>query len=1040
MERSSRFTRPGRQRETRIAPNIDAAGLRTVLEENVAGEVRFGDGDRALYAADASNYRHVPIGVVIPRSTEDVERAIAICRGFGAPVLARGGGTSLGGQSCNVAVVMDFSKHLDGVLEIDEAERRARVRPGTVLDRLREATERHGLTFGPDPATHRWCTVGGMIGNNSCGVHSVLSEFYGPGARTEDQVLELDVLTYDGLRLRVGPTSDEEYARIVGEGGRRGEIYSRLRALRDRYGGLIRERFPDIPRRVSGYNLPALLPENGFDLARALVGSECTCVTILEATVALVPTFPNRTLVVLGYPSVFEAGDHVPEIREHRPVGLEGMDTRLARFMEKKGLRTEHLDHLPEGGGWLLVEFGGHTQEEADERAHGFVRSLRGRRDAPAIEVYSDPEVQAKVWEIRESGLGATAFVPGEPDAWPGWEDSAVPPDRVGEYLRDLRGLFDKYDYHPSLYGHFGQGCIHTRIDFDFGSEKGIQKYRAFTREAAELVVTHYGGSLSGEHGDGQARGDLLPLMFGEELMEAFREFKSIWDPDWKMNPGKVIDALPRDADLRIGVGFRPPPVETHFRYPHDEGSFARATMRCVGVGQCRKTDGGTMCPSFMVLREEKHTTRGRAHLLFEMLQGDPISEGWRDESVRESLRLCLSCKGCKGECPVNVDIATYKAEFLSRYYGQRLRPLNHYLFGNIDLWSRLASVAPAVANFTTQTPALSRVLKAAANVPAERRIPAFAPRTFRSWWKQRPPLERRDGQEVVLWADTFNNHFHPTTAAAAVEVLEDAGCRVCVPEASLCCGRPLYEFGMLDRAKRLLGQILQHLRPQIRAGTPVVGLEPSCVAVFRDELVELFPDDDDARRLSEQVFTLAEFLQQLDYEPPRLRRRALLHGHCHDKAVLGFGAEPELLSRLGLDVEVLDSGCCGMAGAFGFEKDKYDVSIGAGERVLLPAVRNADPNTLIVADGFSCREQIDQQTDRKALHVAEVLQLALHARSEAGRVPEQQPQRFLPELSDGTTSALSAGVRVAGAFLLGGVAGVGVAYALSTGRQGRRG
>jgi FAD/FMN-containing dehydrogenase/Fe-S oxidoreductase len=1000
---------------------VGAEALAKTLAENVEGEVRFGDGDRALYAADAGNYRQVPIGVVIPRTVEDVERTLAICRGFGVPILARGGGTSLAGQSCNVAVVMDFSKYLHEVLEIDRENRRARVQPGTILDHLNDLAQRHGLTFGPDPATHEYCTIGGMIGNNSCGVHSVLSEFYGPGARMEDNVEELEILTYDGVRMRVGPTSGEELERIVREGGRKGEIYAALRDLRDRYADLIRERFPDIPRRVSGFNLPALLPENGFNVAHALVGSECTCAIILEATLTLVRHFPARALLVLGYPSVYEAGDHIPEIRRFEPIGIEGMDHRLAEYMRRKRLRVQHLELLPEGDGWLLVEFGGEDREEAQARAREVMEALERHGDAPTMKLYSDPAEQTEVWKIRESGLGATAFVPSEPDAWPGWEDSAVPPDRVGDYLRDLRGLFEKYGYSPSLYGHFGQGCVHTRIDFDLVTAEGIRDFKSFTREAAELVSHHYGGSLSGEHGDGQARADLLPVMYGEELMEAFREFKRIWDPDGRLNPGKVIDARRRDQDLRLGTDYNPWRPETHFRYPQDEGDFARAALRCVGVGKCRRTEGGTMCPSYMVLREEKHTTRGRAHLLFEMLQGDPVREGWRDEAVRESLDLCLSCKGCTGECPVNVDIPTYKAEFLAHYYEGRLRPRHQFAFGLIHWWARLASRAPRLVNLAAGAPVLRDAAKWAAGMAPERDIPRFAGRSFRDWWRERAAhggARDTEARTVILWADTFNTYFRPEVARAAVEVLEDAGCRVVVPERALCCGRPLYEYGMLDLAKRQLRQILAELRPEIRAGMPVVGLEPSCVAVFRDELCNLFPHDEDADRLSVQTLTLAEFLERIDYEPPRLERRALVHGHCHHKSVLKRGPDEALMERMGLDVEVLDSGCCGMAGAFGYEAgEKYEVSVAAGERVLLPAVRDADADTLILTDGFSCQSQIAQRTGREALHLAEVIRIGLRRgtpatrREEAGTEPDGRAGRRAGALAAGGAGLLLGGI-----------------------------
>ncbi|HEY7215064.1 MAG TPA: FAD-binding and (Fe-S)-binding domain-containing protein, partial [Thermoanaerobaculia bacterium] len=748
----------------------DGRDLADELRAAIAGEVRFDAGSRALYATDASNYRQVPIGVVVPRTIEDVVETVAVCRRRGAPVLARGGGTSLAGQCCNVAVVMDFTKHLRRIVELDAAARRARVEPGLVLDDLRDAAEKHGLTFGPDPATHNHCTFGGMIGNNSCGVHSVMA------GKTDDNVEELEVLTYDGLRLRVGATSEEELQRIARAGGRRGEIYRRLRDLRDRYAPLIRARFPDIPRRVSGYNLPWLLLENGFHVARALVGSEGTCVTILEATVRLVPSPRHRVLVVLGYPDAYEAADHVPEILEHGPIGLEGIDDVLVEDMKKKDLHPQNVKLLPDGGGWLLIELGGETPAEAGERARRLLEALRGKPDAPSMKVFDDPKEAKTVWTVRESGLGATARVPGEPDTWEGWEDSAVAPEKLGGYLRELRSLHRKFGYRGSLYGHFGQGCVHTRNDFDLVTAEGIAKFRAFLDEAADLVL-RFGGSLSGEHGDGQSRAELLPKMFGDELMGAFHEFKAIWDPEGRMNPGKVVDAYSPVENLRLGTSYHPPAVRTHFRYPGDDrGSFARAGLRCVGVGECRRMHGGTMCPSYRATREEMHSTRGRARLLFEMLEGEPLRGLWRDEHVKEALDLCLSCKGCKGECPVDVDMATYKAEFLSHYYQGRLRPRSAYAFGLIYWWARAASHAPGVANFFTQAPLLRDIAKWIAGAAPERRLPAFAPIPFKKWFLKRDVAAALHGRRILLWPDTFNNYFHPETAQAAVEVLESAG------------------------------------------------------------------------------------------------------------------------------------------------------------------------------------------------------------------------------------------------------------------------
>jgi FAD/FMN-containing dehydrogenase/Fe-S oxidoreductase len=983
---------------------VNVRELEHDLRRSIEGEVRFSPGDRGLYSATGANYRQLPIGVVLPRTVDDVIAAVATCREHGAPLLSRGGGTGLAGQTTNVAVVIDFSKYLNGIDEIDSEQRLARVQPGLILDHLRHAAEQeHQLTFGPDPSTHEYCTFGGMIASNSCGVRSVMAQFYGPGPRTSDNVHELDVLLYDGRRLHVreGTSGDADIDR-------------RLEDLRDRYADQIRERYPDIPRRVSGYNLDDLLPEKGFHVARALAGTESTCATILGATVHLLYSPPVRSLLVLAYGSVAEAGDGVMKVLEHKPLGLEGVDETLITDMTMLGKHKEEVSMLPDGRGWLLVEFGGETKDEADDKARALMAELkRGKGGLTGTRLYDDPSAEQHVWSVREAGLGATAFIPGKLDTYEGWEDSAVPPERLGDYLRAIGPLAGKYSYESALYGHFGQGCIHARWNFDLKTKDGIETYRRFVDEAADLVL-ELGGSLSGEHGDGQSRAELLPKMFGDELVGAFREFKAIWDPDWKMNPGKVVDPYRITDNLRLGTDFAPPQVKTHFSYSADHGSFAHATTRCVGIGKCRRTEGGVMCPSYMVTREEKHTTRGRAHLLWEMLNGEEL-ELWRDKEVFEALDLCLACKGCTNDCPVNVDMPTLKAEFLSHYYSGRLRPRTAYAFGLIDQAARVASKAPALVNLVTRT----RLAKLAVGVSLKREIPPFASPTLKEWFASRPQ-RNGGGRRLILWADTFTNYFHAPIGIAAVEALEDAGCDVVIPHEHLCCGRPLYDYGMLDLARRYANRVVSHLRDEIRSGTPVVGIEPSCVAVFKDELKKLKTLDEDAERLSKQTFHLSELLERLEYEPPPLQGKALLHGHCHHKATGGISPEKSLLEKMGLEVEELDSGCCGMAGGWGYEPDHYDVSVACGERVLLPKVREASPETLIVADGFSCRSQIEQcDTGRRGgMHVAEVIKLA----RDRGAIP-RYPERALsaPAGKDRPSRAaklLGAGAVVAGAAL----------------------
>lgn len=984
---------------------LDSDRLEKELRAAIEGEVRFDAGTRSVYAVDASNYRQLPIGVVIPKTEEDVIRALEICRRHNAPILGRGAGTSIAGQCCNVAVVFDYSKYMNQVLEVNPEEGYAWVQPGCILDHLRAAAEVYNLTFAPDPATHDRCTLGGMIGNNSCGVHSIMA------GRTQDNIDELDIITYDGTRMTVGPTTPAELEAKIAAGGREGEIYAELKELRNRYAQQVRDGFPDLPRRVSGFNLEELLPENGFHLAKALVGTEGTCVTILRAKVRLVHSPPARMLIVLGYPDVYHAADHVMQIMAHKPVGLEGMDDYLLNFLKKKHAQktggkpqqvdvqhkrtAEHI--LPPGNGWLLVEFGGDDMAEARAKCEGLVAALSHRPDAPSMKIMEDPTEEKTVWEVRKSGLGATAFLPGGKNTWPGWEDAAVPPKNLGKYLREFNTLRQKFGYECAMYGHFGDGCIHMRINFDLVTQEGIDTFLRFLDEAADLVV-RYGGSISGEHGDGHARAHLLSKMYGPDLMHAFRLFKGIWDPDNRMNPGKLVDPYPPDSHLRLGAGYKSWSGDTEFQYAESDNSFGRALLRCVGVGKCRRVDsGGTMCPSFMVTREEKHSTRGRAHLLQGMLKGDVITDGWKSSQVKESLDLCLACKGCKSDCPVNVDMATYKAEFLFHHYKGRLRSPGSYAMGWIYWWSRLSSGMPRLVNFFTQNAVTGSIMKRLGGIAPQRPMPKYAEQTFKGWLQEQSPAESNgtapangNGSSdstalprVILWADTFNNYFTPATLRAGYEVLLDAGFDVVVPTQSLCCGRPLYDHGFLGMARKLLEEIMTSLRLEIEAGTPIVGLEPSCVAVFRDELANMFADDPLALKLSSQVFTLAEFLARYapDWHPGYLDGNALLHVHCHQKSVLTAAPDEHILRQTGLHINIPDSGCCGMAGAFGFDHKNYDVSVAVGERVLLPAAREAADETLIITDGFSCREQVEQLSGRKVLHLAQVLNRAVRAR-----------------------------------------------------------
>jgi FAD/FMN-containing dehydrogenase/Fe-S oxidoreductase len=952
-----------------------------------------------------------PIGVVIPRHVDELVEIHRVCREHGAPIVLRGGGTSLAGQGCNTAVLIDFSKYLHHIVELDPDRRLARVQPGCVLDHLREtASEKYGLTFGPDPSTHAYCTLGGMLGNNSCGRHSVQSEFHGPGPRIADNLVELEVLTYRGERLRIGP----------GGVGTPEAVANRLRELAAANADEIRARYPQIPRRVSGYNLDELLPENGFEVARSLVGTESTCVTVLEATLELIPKPPCVSLLVVGYPDKFQSADHVPLAREHQPISLEGMDDTLIEDMTLLGIHEHERSMLPDGGGWLFVEFGGETKDESDTKARALMRDLEKAGHPPSgMKLYDDPDSEQHIWEVREAGLGATAFIPGKADTYEGWEDSAVPPERLGEYLRRLQKLADEYEYESSLYGHYGQGCVHARWNFDLVTKPGIEKFRRWLEDASDIVV-ELGGSISGEHGDGQSKAELLPKMFGHDLVRAFEEFKSIWDPDWKMNPGKVVRPYRVDENLRLGADYEPWRPKVKFAYPEDNGDFAHATVRCVGVGKCR-TPGGVdvMCPSFMATREEMHSTRGRTRLLFEMLEGEVITDGWQSDEVMEALDLCLACKGCTNDCPVGVDMPTYKAEFLHNRWKHRLRPRHAYAFGLIDQVARVASRAPGLVNFLTQTPPFAQAFKLAAGMTQARAVPTFAPLTLQQWFARRGGTTNPTGRKVVLFPDTFNNHMHTDVGVAAVEALEAAGWQVIIPEGHVCCGRPLYDHGFLDLAERYLQRSLDQLREWYREGIPIVGLEPSCVAVFKDELGKLLPHDDDAKRLAQSTYHFAEFFRQFDVDPPRLERKALVWGHCHHKATGGIDPEVELLQQMGVEVETLEAGCCGLAGSWGFEAGHHDVSMVCGEQGLLPKVRELDDETLVVADGFSCKTQIEQgETGRRALHVAQVLQLAREhgASGPQGPKPEHLYYEVRPQPSLSRRAAKAAALVAAAA------------------------
>ena len=950
-----------------IVPDLEAS-----LRRAVRGEVRFDRASRAMYASDASNYRQVPIAVVVPRDFEDVLGAVAACRRHRAPVLARGAGTSQCGQGVNAAVVLDFSKYLHRVRGIDPAAKTAIVEPGTVCDELNREAARHGLAFGPDPATHSRCTLGGMIGNNACGPHSVA------WGKTVDAVEALEVLTYDGARFWCGATSDEELRAILAAGGRRAEIYRGLVALRDRYGEVIRAGYPRIPRRVSGYNLDELLPERGFHVARALVGSEGTCAVVLAARVRLVEAPRSRALLVAGFPDIAAAADAVPEVLAARPSACEGLDAGIVEGLRARALAREDLALLPPGRGWLLVEFAAPSLEEARLRAEE-LRALLGGR------VVSDADEVRRLWALRETGASATALRlrddPG-PDPVVGSEDAAVDPSRLGAYLRDFRRLLDRHGYRASLYGHFGDGCVHARIDFELRTGEGVARFRRFLGEAAELVA-QYGGSLSGEHGDGQAKAEWLPAIYGAELMQAMREFKRLWDPLGGMNPGKLVDAgaglYRADQNLRLGPDYRPLRVATRLAYASDIGEgWAREMERCIGMAKCRSLEGGAMCPSYRATREERHSPRGRARLLAELLRGEVLGPGWAEEEVREALEGCLGCKACRSECPTRCDVAAYKAEFFSHYYEERRRPLALAWLAHIGRWAPAAARLAPLANALAQGPA-GRLAKSWLGIAEGREFPRFAPRTLRRLAARHAPARaRRAGERVILFPDTFTEHFRPEAGLAALRLIESVGGRPELPRERLCCGRPLYEAGLLEAAAREAARVLEVLAPALAEGAAVVVLEPACLSVFRDELKRLLPEDARALVLARSALGLGEFLRARGWRPSRrVTGDVFLHVHCHQQALWGSVAERELLAAAGYAVLAPETGCCGMGGAFGYRRETWPVSVAIAEAGLLPALRQAG-EARVVADGFACASQIASLGGKRPLHLATALECAL--------------------------------------------------------------
>ncbi len=916
--------------------------LRPLLAKAGVREVDTTTRRRAEYSSDASNYRVVPTAVVFPRHADDVLATLAVCRETGTALTCRGAGTSIAGNAVGPGVVLDFSRHLNRVLSVDPDARTARVEPGAVLDSVSAAGSRFGLRFGPDPSTHSRATIGGALANNACGARALR---YG---RSVDNVVDLDVVTVAGTRFTAGRLTDAP-----------GELRDPLaRLVRDGLGS-IRTEFGRFARQGSGYLLDSLLPEHGGNLARFLCGSEGTLAVTLGATVRLVTRPAATALAVLGYPDLPTAAEAVPALRAAGLVALEGMDSRLVDVLRKRG---RGLPELPRGGGWLFAELGGDTLAEAVAAAE------RLRADAACLDsVVVTGAAEAALWRAREDGAGLGGRTPDDRPAWPGWEDAAVPPERLAEYLKEFRALLDRFSLDGLMFGHFGDGCVHSRIDFPLADRPAT--FREFVGEAAELVAS-FGGSMSGEHGDGRARSDLLRTMYSPQIIGMFAAVKRVFDPDALLNPGVVVDPAPVDTDLRLPMA--QPARHLAFSYAHDDGDLTTAVHRCVGIGRCRAPGSGVMCPSYLATKDEKDSTRGRARVLQEAVNGTLVG-GLAADEVLDSLDLCLSCKGCASDCPAGVDMATYKAEVLHQRYRGRLRPAAHYALGWLPRWARLAARAPRVSNALLSAPVVAQLAKRVAGVDVRRALPRFARRGFRSWFAGHPSS---GGRRVLLWVDTFTAHFSPQVGEAAVRVLEAAGYAVSLTtSAKVCCGLTWISTGQLDGARTQLRATFDALGPALRDGLPIVVLEPSCAAVFRSDAPDLLPEDPRTGPVAESVRTLAELLVQTPgWSPPRMAGvRGIAQPHCHHHAVLGWQTDADLLAEAGADITSV-AGCCGLAGNFGVERGHYEVSVQVAETNLLPAVRDTASDQVVLADGFSCRTQLHELADREGVHLAELL------------------------------------------------------------------
>ena len=944
------------------------------LRNVIRGDVRFDAASRLLYSTDASMYQVEPVGVVIPRDGDDVQAALEVARRHRVAVLPRGGGTSLTGQTVNHALVLDFSRHMDQMLEVNAEELWARVQPGLVQDNLNDQVRSLGLQFGPDTSTSNRATLGGMLGNNSGGSHSIA---YG---LTVEHVIELTTRLADGSRAVFGEVTPEAFAAKCRAPGLEGEIYREVARIRDTYADEIRTRYPAHWRRVSGYNLDELVKDRPLNMARVVVGSEGTLVTVLEAKVRLVRRPRKTALEVIHYHDIQEALESSQPILETGPYAVELTDKMILDLARNNIEQSQRMGFVQgDPAAIMIVEYAGETDAEVRAKIEALDACRQRGRFGYAAHVARDTAEQQSIWKLRKAGLGLLLGMKGDKKPIAFVEDTAVEPRHLAEFVSSFREIFAKHDTVGAYYGHCSVGCLHIRPVIDLKTPRGLEQVRAIADEITDLVV-RFRGTLSSEHGDGRARSPYLEKLFGPRLMQAFRELKHAFDPDNRMNPGNLVAPVGITDHLRYGTQYTTWEPSTLLDFS-EQGGFAAAIEMCNGVGACRKTLEGTMCPSYMATKDEEHSTRGRANALRAALSGRLPKAEFTGRRLYEVMDLCLECKGCKAECPANVDMAKLKYEFLHHYYEANGLPLRNRLFGQIAKLNRLGSRLPALVNRLSGLAPSRWALEKIAGIDRRRPLPSLAAETFDDWFGRHTPPAAAPRGEVVLFNDTFVTYNVPEIARAAVEVLEAAGYRVVLVDRK-CCGRPLISKGMLTQAREHAAWNVAQLAPYARRGVAIVGLEPSCLLTLRDETVDLLRTDD-ARAVARQSLLFEEFLVRERGRGLALKfgangRKALLHGHCHQKALVGTAPTVAALRWAGFEVSEVDSGCCGMAGSFGFEREHYDVSVALGNRRLAPAVKAAPAETEIVAPGISCRQQIQHLAGRRAKHPAEVLREAL--------------------------------------------------------------